>query len=193
MAQIAFADNVEIFRIETDGDRIAGVTATGEIKGVLGQPILFGVFEEVQEMEITGLPVSLSGDVPQKVSFGLTINAGDLPDSPLDIEIEFSVMDADDPLEAELFINTEFVDHLWPGGNSRDNEIVSLQRIQIPGRFLVLGENPIEIELRKSGDGFTILADPAPLISVLLSSKNPAVSPLFDQAADAFQKLSLEL
>ena len=67
-------------------------------------------------MNITGLPIKLDGDAPKEQSAVLDITVGTLPAQPFNLEVEFTVTDADSTLEGELYCNDEFVGPLWPDG-----------------------------------------------------------------------------
>jgi len=148
-------------------------------------------------MEITGLPVAISGDPPKMVSIVLEIADGELPEGSYDLGISFNVLDADSPLEAQMYVNDKFVEHLWPFGNLRAHDQVTLQKVVIPGDILTEGSNVIEIELAKAGAGFTI--SDAPLIEILgITNTNarPILNHLaadFNHIADDFNQLALEL
>ena len=150
-------------------------------------------------MQISGLFLGLPLVVPpgdassMAFVFTLEIEAGVLPMGSFDLSIEFAVHDADQQGEAELYCNTLFIETLWAGGNSRANGIDSVQQVIIPGDRIIEGRNDLEVVQIKSGAGFEILHSPAPTLTILTAGSNPAVSPLFVQAADAFTKLSQEL
>jgi len=171
------------------------VKAVGTITGRPGTPIQFSTVR-LLVMQITGLPMFLEGDVGDTTALQplvLDIAAGTMPVGPWGLQIDFSVVDADNPMEAELYANGKFVEHLWPMGNSRANNSTSVQRVFIPGAMLVEGTNSLEFDLIKSGKGFSILDNPPPVLTILLDTPNQNVPPLFIQAADAFTKLSQEL
>lgn len=191
MIEKVLANGVEIFRVETNAGKLVTVSAAGTVAAVLGESIAFEARRVI--MQISGLPVTVMHDAPMTVQFTLDIAVGGLPVGAFDLQVDFTVNDADHPLEAELFVNGKFVDHLWPGGNTRANGVDSLQRIEIPGSYLNEGANLCEVTLIKSGAGFTILGTPAPVLTILTGGSNPAVPPLFMQASDAFDKLSKEL
>jgi len=192
MIEKVLANGSPIFHVETKAGKLVSVAAVGQAAAVVGQPIAFVALGS-PVMQIMGLPLAVSGDAPDTQQFTIDIAVGALPLVAFELHAEFSVVDADQPLEGELYVNGNFIDHLWPGGNTRANGIESLQAIDIPGQFLQEGANTIEVKLIKSGAGFVIMDIPAPTLSFVTAGNNPAVSPLFVQAADAFDKLSKEL
>ncbi len=187
--KLVTADGKEIFQIKYKQGVPPVVETVGTITGQAKQPIQFQV-QGVIIMEILGLPVTLKGDPPTKVQFILEIEEGKLPEGAFNLRITFNVSDADNTSEAELFVNNNFIEpNLWPGGNSRAHDQVTLQKIVIPGDILTEGSNIIEIELIKAGTGF-IISD-APLIEVLGISDTDVRAILAGISQD-FNTLSLQ-
>lgn len=135
-------------------------------------------------MQLTGLPLALTGDPPQVATATLDILAGELLTVPFDLSIVFQVKDADSYAEAELYVNDTFTEHLWPMGHSRANDKETKQEVIIPGALLVEGANILEFVLIKPGTGFIILAT-APVFALL-----PGVASVFSEAGDAFHALA---